>query len=117
MASTRKDMRRQDLVVPYQEPASKGDSTDFSSTLSSTLPMAAIFTRNKYIGWASIVFSVQNWLGESEEATKNASTPGYFTVGMSIMALATTYLPMFLPPPPNARGTGTGTGPAAPVAA
>ncbi|ETS77843.1 hypothetical protein PFICI_09905 [Pestalotiopsis fici W106-1] len=115
MASTKKDMRRADLVVPYQEPAAKGDSADFSSTLSSTLPMAAIFTRNRYIGWASIVFSVQSWLGESEEATKTSTTPGYFTIGMSLMALATTYLPMFLPPPPNARGTGTG--PAAPVAA
>ncbi|KAH8197476.1 hypothetical protein TruAng_008371 [Truncatella angustata] len=115
MASTKKDMRRADLIVPYQAPAGKGESSDFSSTLSSTLPMAAIFTRNRYIGWASIVFSVQNWLGESEEATKNSTTPGYFTIGMSVMALATTYLPMFLPPPPNARGTGTG--PAAPVAA
>ncbi|KAI4604487.1 hypothetical protein KJ359_000625 [Pestalotiopsis sp. 9143b] len=83
MASTKKDMRRADLVVPYQEPASKGDASDFSSTLSSTLPMAAIFTRNRYIGWASMVFSVQSWLGESEEATKNSTTPGYFTIGMS----------------------------------
>ena len=69
--------------MPYQEPAAKGDAADFSSTLSSTLPMAAIFTRNRYIGWASIVFSVQSWLGESEEATKTSTTPGYFTIGMS----------------------------------
>ncbi|KAF3001079.1 hypothetical protein G7054_g14542 [Neopestalotiopsis clavispora] len=116
MASTKKDMRRADLVVPYQEPAAKGDAADFSSTLSSTLPMAAIFTRNRYIGWASIVFSVQSWLGESEEATKTSTTPGYFTIGMSLMALATTYLPIFLPPPPNAA-RGTSTGPAAPVSA
>jgi hypothetical protein len=77
------ELTRNQTVVPYQEPAAKGDSTDFSSTLSSTLPMAAIFTRNKYIGWASVVFAVQTWLGESEEATKTASTPGYFTIGMS----------------------------------
>lgn len=70
-------------VIPYQAPASKGDNSDFSSTLSSTLPMAAIFTRNRYIGWASFVFSVQNWLGESEETTKTSTTPGYFTIGMS----------------------------------
>lgn len=60
-----------------------------------------------------MVFSVQSWLGESEETAKSTATPGYFTVGMSIMALAVTYLPLFLPPPP---GKGTGTQPPAPVA-
>ncbi|KAI1803898.1 hypothetical protein F4811DRAFT_522806 [Daldinia bambusicola] len=112
--ATKKDMRRPDLVVPYQEPVPKsGDNAEISSTLSSTLPMAAIFTRNRYVGWASVVISIQNWLGESEEASRSTnSTPGYFTVGMSVMALAVTYLPMFLPPPPNQA---TGTGPAAPV--
>lgn len=38
-------------VIPYQEPAAKGDNVEFQSTISSTLPMAAIFMRNKYIGW------------------------------------------------------------------
>ncbi|KAI0007398.1 hypothetical protein F4779DRAFT_514134 [Xylariaceae sp. FL0662B] len=105
--ASKKDMRRPDLVVPYQEPAGKGgESVELSSTLSSTLPMAAIFTRNRYIGWASVVFAVQSWLGESEETTKSTSTPGYFTVGMSVMALIVTYLPIFLPPPAQ-RGTGT----------
>ncbi|XXH02691.1 RNA polymerase II mediator complex subunit [Hypoxylon texense] len=115
--ASKKDMRRPDLAVPYQEPAPKGDAAEFSSTLSSTLPMAAIFTRNRYIGWASVVFSIQGWLGESEEASKSSSgTPGYFTIGMSVMALAVTYLPMFLPPPPGTRPA-TSTGPAAPAAA
>ncbi|OTA98434.1 hypothetical protein M426DRAFT_325972 [Hypoxylon sp. CI-4A] len=115
--ATKKDMRRPDLVVPYQEPAPKGDSVEFSSTLSSTLPMAAIFTRNKYIGWASVVLSIQSWLGESEDASKSGtSTPGYFTIGMSVMALGVTYLPMFLPPPPGQRGA-TGTEAAAPIPA
>lgn len=38
-------------VIPYQEPAAKGDAAEFASTLSSTLPMAAIFMRNRFIGW------------------------------------------------------------------
>ncbi|KAI0897425.1 hypothetical protein F4806DRAFT_400668 [Annulohypoxylon nitens] len=109
MASAKKDMRRQDLVVPYQEPGPKaGDSAEFSSTLSSTLPMAAIFTRNRYIGWASVVISIQSYLGESEDASKSSNaTPGYFSVGMSLMALAVTYLPLFLPQPPGQLPTGT----------
>lgn len=38
-------------VVPYQEPSASGGRTEFSSTLASTMPMAAMFTRNKYVGW------------------------------------------------------------------
>ncbi|KAF4589576.1 family UPF0139 [Ophiocordyceps camponoti-floridani] len=103
-----KDMRRQDLIVPYQEPAATGDKGDLSSTVATTMPMAAMFTRNKFIGWAAVVFSIQSWLGESEEARKSGGTPGYFTVLMSVMALGVTYLPLVLPPAvsgPAASGT------------
>ncbi len=70
---------------------------------------------------AAVVFSLQNWLGESEETKKSNSTPGYFNVAMScmaplnprarfrpqtnvnlrhlVMALVVTYLPLFLPTP------------------
>ncbi|KAK3900841.1 hypothetical protein C8A05DRAFT_35503 [Staphylotrichum tortipilum] len=102
-----KDMRQPDLVIPYQEPPPKGDSVEFQSTLSSTLPMAAIFMRNKYIGWAAVVFSLQSWLGESEDSKKGNSTPGYFAVGMSLMSLLVTYLPLFLPQPGLQQGTAT----------
>ncbi|KAM3071509.1 hypothetical protein ACMFMG_009391 [Clarireedia jacksonii] len=97
--SSKKDMRRADLIIPYQSPVAKESAGDFSSTLGSTLPMAAMFTRNKLIGWASVVFAIQNWLGESSEAKKTSSQPAYLSVGMSVMALLITYLPMFLPPP------------------
>lgn len=64
----------------------------------------------------AVVVAVQNWLGESEENQKNSSTPGYFSVGMSLMSLAVTYLPMFLPPPPGgAQKTPTGTEAAPPM--
>jgi hypothetical protein len=79
-------------VIKYQEPAPAADTGDFSSTLSSTLPMAAIFMRNRYVGWAALVYSIQSWLGESEDSKKNSSTPGYFSVGMSRKCWA---LPLF----------------------
>ncbi|KAL5606710.1 hypothetical protein BROUX41_003105 [Berkeleyomyces rouxiae] len=105
--SSKKDQRRVDLIVPYQEPAPKNnEAVELSSTLSSTMPMAAMMTRNRYFGWGSLFFSVQSWLGESESARKGTSTPGYFSVIMSFMALVVTYLPMFMPPP-MARGTNT----------
>ncbi|KAK6614663.1 hypothetical protein H4I96_00984 [Botrytis cinerea] len=97
-----KDMRRGDLIIPYQVPAVKESPSDFSGTLGSTLPMAAMFTRNKLIGWASVLFAIQNWLGESPETRKTSSQPAYFSVGMSPNLRSQTYLPMFLPPPPAA---------------
>ena len=74
MSSNKRDMRRPDLsewetticaartrrlaaltstyltVIPYQEPKPK-DSNELSSTLSSTMPMAVMLTRNRFIGW------------------------------------------------------------------
>ncbi|KAL2142512.1 hypothetical protein VTI28DRAFT_1069 [Corynascus sepedonium] len=110
-----KDMRQPDLIIPYQEPAAKGENPEFQSTISSTLPMAAVFMRNKYIGWAAVFFSLQSWLGESEETRKSNGTPGYFNVGMALTSLLVTYLPLFLPQP-GARG-GSPTGAAAPAPA
>lgn len=31
----------------------------------------------------AVVYSIQTWLGESEESRKNATTPGYLNVGMA----------------------------------
>lgn len=45
--------------------------------------MAAMFTRNKYLGWTAFVFAIQNWLSESEEQRATASQPAYMTVGMA----------------------------------
>ncbi|KKA31209.1 hypothetical protein TD95_000826 [Thielaviopsis punctulata] len=112
----KKDQRRVDLIVPYQEPAPKGnDAVELSSTLSTTMPMAAMMTRNRYFGWGSFIFSLQSWLGESESSRKSTTAaPGYFAVAMSFMALIVTYLPMFLPPN-SPRGFNTGTGTEAPA--
>jgi hypothetical protein len=41
--ASKKDMRRVDLVIPYVEPPAEKES-DFSSTFSSTMPMAAVNT-------------------------------------------------------------------------
>jgi len=80
--STKKDMRRADLIIPFQMPPAKESASDLSGTLGSTLPMAAMFTRNKFVGWASVVLAIQNWLGESAEAKRTSSQPAYFSVGM-----------------------------------
>ncbi|KAJ4384020.1 hypothetical protein N0V86_000864 [Didymella sp. IMI 355093] len=94
----KKDMRRADLIVPYAEPAKDKSDGDMSSTMASTLPMAA------------------SWLAETQEQKKTSSTPAYFSVGMAVMSLLVSYSSLVLPPPPGSIGTGTGTQ-AAPAAA
>ncbi|PGG98884.1 hypothetical protein AJ79_08760 [Helicocarpus griseus UAMH5409] len=98
--ATKKDMRRPDLVVPYVDPPEKQANADMSSTMSSTLPMAAMFTRNKMIAWASVTFALQNWMAETPDQ-KAASTPGYMNVFMALMSVIVTYMPLFLPPAPK----------------
>jgi len=101
-------MRRPDLAIPFQEPVKEKDS-DLSSTFTSTLPMVAMFTRNKMLGWVSFVFSLLNWLAETPDQKKSASTPGYLSVGMAAMAMVVTYLPLFMPPPPQYNRGASGT--------
>ncbi|KAF7717269.1 Uncharacterized protein PECH_007547 [Penicillium ucsense] len=102
-----KDMRRADLAIPYVDPPKSANDADMSSTMSSTLPMAAMFMRNR----VSFVFSLQTWLGESPEQKKTAATPAYMSVFMSLMALVVTYFPLFLPPQ---AAQGTAASPPAP---
>ncbi|KAF1344821.1 hypothetical protein BDV97DRAFT_63055 [Delphinella strobiligena] len=107
--ASKKDMRREDLIVPYMEPATKDDSGDITGAVGNTLPMAAIFTKNKMIGWLAVVFAVQNWLAETPESKKKASTPGIFSVGMALMSVGVAYMPLFMPPTAGPTGTGSGT--------
>ncbi|KAH8703878.1 hypothetical protein BGW36DRAFT_423423 [Talaromyces proteolyticus] len=108
--TSKKDMRRADLVIPYVDPPKEKSETDMGGAMSTTLPMAAMFTRNRLIGWVSVVISVQNWLAESPEQAKNAATPSYMNVFMSLMAMGVTYMPLFFPPPPG-RGSTTAAAP------
>jgi len=75
--------------------------------------MAAIFTRNKMIGWTSVLFAVQTWLSETPSQRTTSSTPAYFSVGMAVLSLGVVYMPLFLPPQAGRAGQGTGTGPPA----
>lgn len=90
MSAKSKDMRRPDLVIPYVEPPKEeSGSGDVASSLSTMMPMAAILTKNKMIGWAGFILALQGWLAETPDQRSSASTPGYFAVGMAAMALMT----------------------------
>ena len=76
-----------------------------------------IFTRNKIIGWTSVLFSMQQWLSETPAQKETASQPAYFGVGMSLLAVGVAYMPLFLPPQMGKGGAAGGTGTGAPAAA
>ncbi|KAF2000789.1 hypothetical protein P154DRAFT_575839 [Amniculicola lignicola CBS 123094] len=107
--ASKKDLRRADLIVPYSAPAAEKKDGDMASTMASTLPMAAIFTQNKMIGWVAVVFAIQSWLAETPEQRRTSGTPAYFSVGMSFMSLLVSYIKLFLPPPGSNLGRGSGT--------
>ncbi|RPA93953.1 hypothetical protein L873DRAFT_1703114 [Choiromyces venosus 120613-1] len=90
-----KDQRRSDLIIPYVAPAAKADETDIAATISSTLPMAAKNETN-YIR-TSVLFAIQAWLNETPAQVAGGKQPAYFGVGMSLMALGFSYLPLFIP--------------------
>ena len=55
------------------------------------------------------MFSIQGWLSETPDQKANASTPGYFSVGMALLSLGVAYMPLFLPPQSAKAGASTGT--------
>ncbi|KAL4759800.1 SUI1 family translation initiation factor [Aspergillus foveolatus] len=90
--TSKKDMRRLDLAIPYVDPPKDKNDADMTGAMSSTMPMAAVVVFRRLTSTrVAMVFSLQSWLGETEEQRKNATTPAYMSVGMSLMALAVVY--------------------------
>ncbi|PWW75198.1 hypothetical protein C7212DRAFT_297432 [Tuber magnatum] len=108
-----KDQRRADLIIPYVAPTAEANGTDISATMTSTLPMAAMFTRNKVVGWTAMIFAIQAWLSETPAQVAGGKQPAYFGVGMSLMSLGFAYLPLFIPSMgAGSLGMGSTTAPA-----
>ncbi|KAI9819204.1 MAG: hypothetical protein M1827_007360 [Pycnora praestabilis] len=126
--ATKKDVRREDLIIPYVEPEKSKSEGDVASTMSSTLPMAAMFTRNRWVVRKSpdeyepeLILNSHaqddwlTWLAETPEQKRTGTTPAIFSVGMAFLAVVVTYIPLFLPPTPGSSpATGTEAPPAAP---
>ncbi|KAF8436167.1 hypothetical protein BGX38DRAFT_97580 [Terfezia claveryi] len=95
MAPKSKDQRRAGYIIPYVPSEPKAEET---STISNTLPMAALFTRNKMIAWSALVFAIQAWLNETPTQVASGKQPAYFSIAMGAMSVVVTYLPMFMAP-------------------
>ncbi|KAI5819523.1 hypothetical protein BZA77DRAFT_304278 [Pyronema omphalodes] len=111
-----KDKRSAELIIPYTPAEYNPEEQTIANTMSNALPMAAMFTRNKMVGWTAVVFAIQSWMSESSDSLASGKQPGIFAVGISLMSLAVTYIPVFFPTMPAGPGA-TGTDAPAPQAA
>ncbi|KAK9321134.1 hypothetical protein V1517DRAFT_327312 [Lipomyces orientalis] len=97
MSSTSSNSKkRANLCVPYV-PMELKSREDVSSMMSSTLPMVAMFFRNKLIGWSALLITIQSWLNETEASNSDSSQPGWLKVVMSFAGLMVCYMDLFFP--------------------
>ncbi|CAK7891739.1 hypothetical protein CAAN1_01S06854 [[Candida] anglica] len=91
---------RPDLVVPYKHTPAKARS-EASSIISQSLPMAAMFMRNKMLSWSAFFLAVQSYLNEpihkQEEEASSGQQPPLLRVLFAIIALFSCYVDIFFP--------------------
>lgn len=69
--------------------------------VSQTLPMAAMFMRNKIMSWSSVFLALQSYLSEPINKPKNDADAGLqpplLKLTFALISLVTCYLEFFLP--------------------
>ncbi|PVH21770.1 hypothetical protein CXQ85_000761 [Candidozyma haemuli] len=92
--------KREDLVVPYHHVPAKARN-DAGSMISQTLPMAAMFMRNKLMSWCAVFLALQAYLTEPinkpEDDAQAGSQPPLLRFVFALVSLSTCYLDLFFP--------------------
>ncbi|KAK9496266.1 hypothetical protein V1508DRAFT_408150 [Lipomyces doorenjongii] len=96
MSSTSTNLKRGNLCVRYV-PMELKSRDDVSSMMATTLPMVAMFLRNKLIAWSALLMTVQSWLSESEASSNESAQPGWLKVLMSFVGVIVCYMDIFVP--------------------
>lgn len=69
--------------------------------MSQSLPMAAMFMRNKLMSWASVFLAIQTYLSEPlnkpPSASDSSSQPPLLRLAFAFISLATCYIEFFFP--------------------
>ncbi|KAL6454042.1 hypothetical protein SBY92_003499 [Candida maltosa Xu316] len=89
---------REELVVPYKHVPVK-PRKDSSGVLAQSLPMAAMFMRNKLLSWTSLFLAIQSYLNEpiNKPPTDEQSQPAILRVVFALVAIATCYMDVVFP--------------------
>ncbi|KAG5419727.1 hypothetical protein I9W82_001607 [Candida metapsilosis] len=90
---------REDLVIPYVHVPAKARK-DAGNVLSQSLPMAAMFMRNKMLSWASVFLSIQSYLNEPinkpADEDQGQQTPA-LRIAFAVISLITCYMDIVFP--------------------
>lgn len=70
-----------------------------TSIVSQTLPITAMFLKNKLIGWASLFVAVQSVLNEPSNSSKEegADQPAFLKIVLAMVSVLVNYLDLFFP--------------------
>lgn len=75
--------------------------TEASNMISQTLPMAAMFMRNKLMSWSAIFLAIQSYLSEPinkpTSGKESGAQPPLLRVLFALISLSTCYLDIFFP--------------------
>jgi len=87
--------------LSYRHLPAKPRNDSSSSMMSQTLPMAAMFMRNKIMSWSSVFLALQTYLSEpiNKPATSSdtASQPPLLRLAFALISLLTCYVEFFFP--------------------
>ena len=94
---------RTDLIIPFKHiPArARNDATGF---MAQTLPMAAMFMRNKMLSWTALFLLIQSYLNEpihklevEEQLSSSALQPPLLRIVFALIAVFTCYIELVFP--------------------
>lgn len=90
-------VKREDLVVPYVHVPLEAESTA-NGIVQQTMPMAAMFMKNKLLSWFSLFSAVQAVLSEwSGVPVPEGGQPAYLRVLLGLVGLGVCYMELVWP--------------------
>lgn len=84
----------------YLHVPAKPRSEASSTMMSQTLPMAAMFMRNKLMSWSAVFLAIQTYLSEpinKAPSSDSASQPPLLRILFALISLATCYMEFVIP--------------------
>ncbi|QLQ78878.1 hypothetical protein HG537_0B02260 [Torulaspora globosa] len=108
------NLKRSDLCVQYKHVAPPkspyATNTGLSGLVNQSMPMVAMFLRNKFIGWFALIQSVHYYFNTDPEAASVAAAsnkgsmdqPPLMKVLLSVVGLLVCYMNLVIPQPPMA---------------
>lgn len=93
------NVKRPDLSIPYKHvPVAK---TSYSSSsqgiLSQSMPMAAMFMKNKFLAWFALLTTFHYYLTAEPSESNSPEQSPIVKIGMSVVSLLVCYMGLALP--------------------